>query len=1267
MSDSEHDIIVSDDADANSNEPSSGTDLFDDDVQAADEADRIAGYDEEFELDPQAELEALERPTTAAQRSAAEREMAARDALASINDPRYALPAAVLAFDMQQGLNLPLREHGSDASTTGPNFNFSQLRRATAAALGAYPSDGDTHVDSSSKHTQEHSDLLSSELYKRFGARPRQFVLYDFNKAVPRERNFRVVCTEFLAQPNNFAVREQIVDRIGLFFATFTESGRAPAAPLVQALGASTQQESLKHLDHTLGGAAGGVDDLKYVAKLRDHFANQSKSSIEVDIINVLAFSIDLCRLVLYNPAQVLPLFDEALLRFIVKVEPNYLFVNKDVTCRVFIPEITPAIVSDMRARYSRSKLSGATSTRQSCQAEDGGPAPAPGAARAGSAGSAGSTGGASDAGATGATGANDTTGAYGARSADPSSSGDAGGSAPPQGSTAQAGTTTQKNLDATDIAEDEIVHILRDLVEKSWSMLTADCLSKLIRVTGVVSSRGARMPRLAVVVLKCRQCSAELGPFNLTNKSVLTTKESFESDSQSLAFLPRRCINEACKSTKLTISTQGTLYSDYQKLTLQEPPSRLAAGRLPERREVIVTQDLIDSVLPGDMVTVTGTYTHVYDAALNKRLGHPVFSTMLQANHFAKTNELNLAFSPQDRQAFDDLARRYQGEDLDAMLFRSVAPSIHGLVSVKQALLLTLVGGVSHFIDRAARQEAFRTRGDLHMLLIGDPGQAKSQLLKYVQSVAPKCVFTSGKGASAAGLTVSVKKSSTTGEFYLQSGALVLANEGTCIVDEIDKMNDVDRVALHQAMEQQVISVAKAGIIATLPARTGIIAAANPVTGQYVSSLPLSSNTNIGEALLSRFDLVCVMKDVVDYDNDRRLARFIVEQHAKAHVYVKDKVAELLRCKDDIYALQGLIWSTDVSDNATRPTISTTHRSTDAGSTNMHGTGNLSISGPDARPAEPADPAGPDRLDRQPGRPADEAPQDGMATPSVMSSVPQDQPSDQAAGGPSATKEYLQASLDAGIRRYKAILQNLTEYLGPYASSVLGDNILSEGGDTPQALPPHWPVKRVVDYLLHDGKTNVVLPQSFLRKYVYYARYIEPSLSEGSVRVIRDFYTHVRGLSIGGATPVTNRQIGTLFRLAEAHAKLQLRRAMSIDDTHFAIRLFTTLYIPQQKAVVQRRIEGAMRKLESSEAEKYSAIMSVLYDCVQGMRLYHINKNEIVERVRITVAHLSSECAAHNIEIGTAFFKSRQFLDHYQLETLPSGETVAIIKLFDV
>ena len=207
------------------------------------------------------------------------------------------------------------------------------------------------------------------------------------------------------------------------------------------------------------------------------------------------------------------------------------------------------------------------------------------------------------------------------------------------------------------------------------------------------------------------------------------------------------------------------------------------------------------------------------------------------------------------------------------------MAPSIYGHTDIKTAVALSLFGGVAK-----DRQGKLHIRGDINVLLLGDPGTAKSQVLKYVEKTAHRAVFATGQGASAVGLTASVRKDPLTSEWTLEGGALVLADRGTCLIDEFDKMNDQDRTSIHEAMEQQTISISKAGIVTTLQARCGIIAAANPIGGRYNSTIPFSQNVELTEPILSRFDILCVVRDTVDPAEDERLARFVVGSHGRSH-----------------------------------------------------------------------------------------------------------------------------------------------------------------------------------------------------------------------------------------------------------------------------------------------------------------------------------------------------------------------------------------------
>ncbi|KAI1161203.1 MCM-domain-containing protein [Nemania serpens] len=386
--------------------------------------------------------------------------------------------------------------------------------------------------------------------------------------------------------------------------------------------------------------------------------------------------------------------------------------------------------------------------------------------------------------------------------------------------------------------------------------------LNCLVRVSGVVTRRTGVFPQLIYVKFDCTKCGVTLGPFQ--QESNVEVKIKY-------------CQN--CQSRgPFTVNSEKTIYRNYQKLTLQESPGTVPAGRLPRTREVILLCDLIDRAKPGEEIEVTGIYRNNYDAQLNNRNGFPVFATILEANNIVKAHDQLAGFrlTEEDEQQIRTLSRDSQIID---KIINSMAPSIYGHTDIKTAVALSLFGGVAKIA-----KGSHHVRGDINVLLLGDPGTAKSQVLKYVEKTAHRAVFATGQGASAVGLTASVRRDPLTSEWTLEGGALVLADKGTCLIDEFDKMNDQDRTSIHEAMEQQTISISKAGIVTTLQARCGIIAAANPIGGRYNSTIPFSSNVELTEPILSRFDILCVVRDTVDPSEDERLARFIVGSHSRSH-----------------------------------------------------------------------------------------------------------------------------------------------------------------------------------------------------------------------------------------------------------------------------------------------------------------------------------------------------------------------------------------------
>jgi DNA replication licensing factor MCM5 len=296
----------------------------------------------------------------------------------------------------------------------------------------------------------------------------------------------------------------------------------------------------------------------------------------------------------------------------------------------------------------------------------------------------------------------------------------------------------------------------------------------------------------------------------------------------------------------------------------------------------VLVSADryLTNRVVPGSRCTITGIFS-IYQnkASKNSSTGGAVAIRTPYLRAVGIQNSLDTAakgyttYTDEEEQEFLQLSRR---PDLYNIMADCIAPSIYGGRDIKKAILCLLLGGSKKILP-----DGMKLRGDINVLLLGDPGTAKSQLLKFVEKAAPISIYTSGKGSSAAGLTASVQRDQSTREFYLEGGAMVLADGGVVCIDEFDKMRDEDRVAIHEAMEQQTISIAKAGITTILNARTSVLAAANPVFGRYDDMKTPGENIDFQTTILSRFDMIFIVKDEHSREKDENMARYVLGLHS--------------------------------------------------------------------------------------------------------------------------------------------------------------------------------------------------------------------------------------------------------------------------------------------------------------------------------------------------------------------------------------------------
>jgi replicative DNA helicase Mcm len=361
----------------------------------------------------------------------------------------------------------------------------------------------------------------------------------------------------------------------------------------------------------------------------------------------------------------------------------------------------------------------------------------------------------------------------------------------------------------------------------------------------------------------------------------------------------PEGCSTDGCTFKKLELMPKLSKFVDSQKLRIQESPEGLRGGEQPQTLDVDVTDDLSGKVSPGDRIIINGILRSMQRIVKGEK--STVFDIFLECNSI-EIAEKEFEEVEIDEKAEDEIRTLSKDPMIYRMITHSIAPTIYGSEDVKQAIALQLFGGIAKEMP-----DGSRLRGDIHVLLIGDPGIAKSQLLRYVVKLSPRAIYTSGQSSTAAGLTATaVKDEFGEGRWTLEAGALVLADMGVAAVDEMDKMEKGDRSALHEAMEQQSISVAKAGITATLKSRCALLGAANPKYGRFDMFGDISDQINMPPSLLSRFDLIFIMTDQPEQKRDLAIAEHILKAHSTGELIAQHKKTPIPGVTDE-YILEQL------------------------------------------------------------------------------------------------------------------------------------------------------------------------------------------------------------------------------------------------------------------------------------------------------------------------------------------------------------------------
>ena len=416
----------------------------------------------------------------------------------------------------------------------------------------------------------------------------------------------------------------------------------------------------------------------------------------------------------------------------------------------------------------------------------------------------------------------------------------------------------------AEKIRHDIRVRISNYPAQRSLREVNAEVIGKMISVSGMVVRSSEIKPLAKELVYIC--------PDGHQTKRIQEKGLEFKE--------PLKCDNGKCTHRDLDLSPEQSKFIDFQMVRLQELPEDLPPGQLPHYLDVTVLQDLVDNARPGDRVILTGIVRIEQEHIPSMKGKSGIYRLRIQGNNIeflggrgtksSRSTERE-EISPDEEKIIKSLGKN---ADIYDRLVASFAPHVHGHDIIKESILLLIVGSTQKLLVDGAK-----IRGDINVFLVGDPGTAKSEMLKFCARIAPRGLYTSGRGSTAAGLTAAVVRDKI-GIMMLEAGAVVLGDQGLVCIDEFDKMKPEDRSALHETMEQQSVSIAKGGIVATLNARTSILAAANPMYGKYDPFKNITENVNLPVPLLTRFDLIFVVRDIPSKERDTRIARHILNLH---------------------------------------------------------------------------------------------------------------------------------------------------------------------------------------------------------------------------------------------------------------------------------------------------------------------------------------------------------------------------------------------------